>query len=86
MYVSIKNEIRKKVERAPFLLSWRRAEKNLSGRSGGKDGMEKKVVTLDDIAERLGTTKNTVSRALRDCDDISAAMKERVRQTAMEMG
>lgn len=86
MYVSIKNEIRKKVERAPFLLSWRRAEKNLSGRSGGKDGMEKKVVTLDDIAERLGTTKNTVSRALRDCDDISAAMKKRVRQTAMEMG
>ena len=32
--------------------------------------MEKKVVTLEDIAERLGTTKNTVSRALRDCSDI----------------
>ena len=48
--------------------------------------MEKKVVTLEDIAERLGTTKNTVSRALRDCSDIGSAMKERVKQTAMEMG
>ena len=48
--------------------------------------MEKKVITLDDIAERIGTSKNTVSRALRDCSDISTAMKERVKQTAMEMG
>lgn len=48
--------------------------------------MEKKVVTLDDIAERVGTSKNTVSRALRDCSDIGAGMKERVKQTAMEMG
>lgn len=48
--------------------------------------MEKKVITLDDIADRLGTTKNTVSRALRDCSDISEAMKERVKQTAAEMG
>ncbi|HJA01778.1 MAG TPA: LacI family transcriptional regulator, partial [Candidatus Gallimonas gallistercoris] len=43
-------------------------------------------MTLEDIAERLGTSKNTVSRALRDCSDIGAAMKERVKQTAMEMG
>ena len=48
--------------------------------------IEKRIVTLDDIAERLGTSKNTVSRALRDCSDIGAAMKERVKQTAMEMG
>lgn len=48
--------------------------------------MEKKVITLDDIAERVGTSKNTVSRALRDCSDISAVMKEKVKQTAMEMG
>ncbi len=48
--------------------------------------MEKKVITLDDIADRLGTTKNTVSRALRDCSDISEAMKERVKQAAAEMG
>ena len=48
--------------------------------------MEKKVVTLDDIAERVGTSKNTVSRALRDCSDISSSMKDKVKQTAMEMG
>lgn len=45
-----------------------------------------KVVTLSDIAAQLGTTKNTVSRALRDCSDISTEMKERVKQTAQEMG
>ena len=48
--------------------------------------IEKRIVTLEDIAERLGTSKNTVSRALRDCSDIGAAMKERVKQTVMEMG
>lgn len=45
-----------------------------------------KVVTLNDIAERLGTSKNTVSRALRNCSDIGAEMKERVKKTAAEMG
>lgn len=45
-----------------------------------------KVVTLSDIAAQLGTTKNTVSRALRDCSDIGEEMKKRVRQTAKEMG
>ena len=48
--------------------------------------MQKRVITLDDIAERVGTSKNTVSRALRDCSDISAPMKDKVKQTAMEMG
>lgn len=45
-----------------------------------------KVVTLSDIAERLGTSKNTVSRALRDCSDIGVEMKARVKKTAKEMG
>lgn len=48
--------------------------------------MQKKVVTLDDIAERVGTSKNTVSRALRDCPDISMPVKDKVKQAAMEMG
>lgn len=53
----------------------------------GDDNMQSlKVVTLSDIAERLGTSKNTVSRALRDCSDIGAEMKARVRKTAKEMG
>lgn len=53
----------------------------------GDDTMQSlKVVTLSDIAERLGTSKNTVSRALRDCSDIGAEMKARVKKTATEMG
>ncbi len=48
--------------------------------------MQKRAVTLADIAERIGTTTNTVSRALRDCTDIGPQMKERVKQTALEMG
>ena len=48
--------------------------------------MQRKVVTLEDIAERLHTSRNTVSRALRDCSDIGAEMKERVKQAAAEMG
>ena len=45
-----------------------------------------KVTTLSDIAERLGTSVNTVSRALRDCADIGVEMKSKVRQAAAEMG
>ena len=48
--------------------------------------MQKRAVTLADIAEKLGTTINTVSRALRDCSDISDKTKELVKQTASEMG
>lgn len=43
-------------------------------------------VTLSDIAERLGLTKVSISKALRDHPDISAETKERVRETAQEMG
>ncbi|MBN2504379.1 MAG: LacI family DNA-binding transcriptional regulator [Bacilli bacterium] len=45
-----------------------------------------KTVRLIDIANRLGLTVNTVSRALRDKSDIGAETKERVRNTAREMG
>lgn len=45
-----------------------------------------KVTTLGDIAERLGTSINTVSRALRDCSDIGAETKAKVKQVADEMG
>lgn len=43
-------------------------------------------VTLSDIAERLGLTKVSISKALRDHPDISANTKERVREAAEEMG
>lgn len=45
-----------------------------------------KVTTLSDIAERLGVSVNTVSRALRNCSDIGAETKKRVKVTADEMG
>ena len=45
----------------------------------------KKVTTLKDIAQRLGVSENTVSRALRNCSDIGAETEERVRRAAREM-
>jgi DNA-binding LacI/PurR family transcriptional regulator len=43
-------------------------------------------VSLRDIAAKLGVSHSTVSLALRDHPRISAAVKERVRKTAEEMG
>lgn len=45
-----------------------------------------KSVSLKTIAYELGVSVNTVSRALRDCDDISEQTKERVRKVAIELG
>lgn len=45
-----------------------------------------KRVVLGDIADVLGVSKNTVSRALRDCSDISEATKKKVREKAEELG
>lgn len=43
-------------------------------------------VTLSDIARQLGVSKMTVSRALRGERHVGAAMREKVRQMAEEMG
>jgi len=43
-------------------------------------------VTLRDVAHKLGVAHTTVSRALRDDPQISKAMRERVQNTAQEMG
>jgi transcriptional regulator with XRE-family HTH domain len=43
-------------------------------------------ITLSDIARRLGISKMTVSRALRGERHVGAAMREKVRQVAEEMG
>lgn len=48
--------------------------------------MLNKKVLLKDIAERLGLTVNTVSRSLKDKDDISEKTKQLVKDTAYEMG
>jgi len=43
-------------------------------------------VTLKDIAERTGYTANTISRALKDKDDIAVETRKRIQETAREMG
>lgn len=43
-------------------------------------------VLLKDIAKRTGLSANTVSRALKDKDDISDSTKDYVKRTAAEMG
>ena len=43
-------------------------------------------VTLSDIARQLGISKMTVSRALRGERHVGAAMRDKVRQVAEEMG
>lgn len=45
-----------------------------------------KRVQLKDIAKRLGLTVNTVSRSLKDKDDISEKTKNLVKKVAAEMG
>lgn len=42
--------------------------------------------TIKDIAEKAGLSHVSVSKALRDADDISAATKERVKKIADELG
>lgn len=48
--------------------------------------MSKKATGLKSIAFEVGLSINTVSRALRDCDDISESTKELVRKKAVELG
>ncbi len=43
-------------------------------------------ITLNDIAKKLGVSKVTVSKALRDHPDIGAATKALVKKTAVELG
>lgn len=45
-----------------------------------------KRVTIQDIADELGLSRNTVSKALNGGEGISAATRERVLQKAMSMG
>ncbi len=44
------------------------------------------AVTLKDIAAKTGYSVNTVSRALRDKDDIAVETREMIQKTAQEMG
>jgi LacI family transcriptional regulator len=43
-------------------------------------------VKLKDVADRVGLSVNTVSRALRDMDDIGEATKKKIRRVAKSLG
>lgn len=44
------------------------------------------MATLDDIARKLGISKSTVSKALNGAKDVSKAMRQKVLETAVDMG
>ena len=48
--------------------------------------MEKSKVGLKTLAEELNLSMTTISRALRDCDDIGEKTKQIVREKALELG
>lgn len=51
-----------------------------------RESMEKQNISLKDIANELGVSISTVSRALRDNWEISAEVKERVKALAAQWG
>ena len=44
------------------------------------------MATITDIAEKLGISKGTVSKALNDAPDISETLRKTILETAVEMG
>lgn len=42
--------------------------------------------TINDIADILGVSKGTVSKALNNGDDISETLRKKVLETAVEIG
>lgn len=44
------------------------------------------MVTINDIAEKLGISKSTVSKGLGDAEDISEEMRRKILETAVELG
>ena len=45
-----------------------------------------KRVTIQDIADELGVSRNTVSKAINNSDGLAEATRERILQKATEMG
>ncbi len=43
-------------------------------------------VTIQDIADELGISRNTVSKAINNSDGLAEATRERILQKATEMG
>ena len=45
-----------------------------------------KRVTIQDIADELGVSRNTVSKAINNADGLSEATREKILRKAIEMG
>ena len=45
-----------------------------------------KKVTIQDIADALGISRNTVSKAINNSDGLAEATREKILQKAVEMG
>ena len=45
-----------------------------------------KKVTIQDIADELGISRNTVSKAINNADGLAEATREKILQKATEMG
>jgi LacI family transcriptional regulator len=59
---------------------------NVLGEAGQRQATVMGSVTLRDLAEELGLSITTVSRALAGYSDVAASTRQRVRQAAQEMG
>ena len=44
------------------------------------------MATINDIAQKLGISKSTVSKGLNDATDISDEMRRKIQETAVELG
>ena len=44
------------------------------------------MATINDIAEKLGISKSTVSKGLNNATDISEEMRRKILETAVELG
>lgn len=55
-------------------------------KGNGRKNSTRKKITLRDVAEHLGVTVATVSKALRDSSDISVDMRKQVRAAATQLG
>ena len=58
------------------------------GAAGRRPAPEKEVpmITLNDIAAKLGITKSTVSKGLNNASDVSEELRRKILETAAEMG
>ncbi|HBT29073.1 MAG TPA: LacI family transcriptional regulator, partial [Erwinia persicina] len=77
----VSEKVRNKVEQAVSVLGY---EANTEASALSAQGVNR--VTLQDVARHAGVGPMTVSRALRDPGQVSAASLEKIRQAVGELG